>query len=129
MECGKATGLRSVFPDGRFLIGKQSLRDDPVEGRFWPKVAFRQDRKSVGLCDSYEGPESTRGGHSSESARTSVVGSQSSRSYAEISQAVDSQGNFEHLRIELLIHDKRPIDVRGRALGKLGRKQDCNKSD
>jgi hypothetical protein len=53
------------YPNGRFLIRKQSLREVPVKGRSWPKIALRRHCSSDRLCHSHEGPESTQIGHSS----------------------------------------------------------------
>jgi hypothetical protein len=60
-------------PNDRFLIRKRPLAKDTMNGRSWPKVVIRRHRKSVRLCDSYEGLESTQIGHSGSLSRTSAI--------------------------------------------------------
>ena len=72
-------------PNDCFLIRKRPLREAPVNGRSWPKVALRRHRKCVRLCDSHEGLESTQIGRSDSLTRTSANGSQSGRSIAATS--------------------------------------------
>jgi hypothetical protein len=72
-------------PNDRYLICKQPLAKDTMNGRSWPKVALRRHRKSVRLCDSHEGLESTQIGHSGSLMRTSAIGWESGRSITAIS--------------------------------------------
>ncbi len=70
---GRILRLHSIF-----LIRKRTFGESAANDRFWPKVALRRHRKSVRLCDSHEGLESTTQiGHSGSLMRTSAIGSQS----------------------------------------------------
>ena len=74
---GQILRFEERCPNGCFLVHKRPLREAPVNGRSWPKVALRRHRKCIRLCDSHEGLESTHNGHLGSLMRTSVFGTQS----------------------------------------------------